>query len=302
MTSTPHPGGDPGPAGALCPRRRRKGHAISGTREARARSMAGKCAAAWCAAAGLRTACPCAGWDAVADLGVRTVFDLRAAHERIGQATGAVRVGVDVVQIPMWENGEPGTTLSDRVFSATGRTPEQSVAAYATAKVAAYVAMVTAYAPGFGALIEGLSAPGTLPAVMHCAAGKDRTGLAAAIVLRMLGVCEAGVLADYVRSREEYLRGPRGPVSAPTGTIGRFPRAVRPGLCRPPPGVARRSCRNDCRLGFGRGLSGRAGCSATGRGGVLAGAAPRLVTRWGRVSRRCGFCCRHRRRQGRGPR
>jgi len=37
---------------------------------------------------------------------------------------------------------------------------------------------------------------------MHCAAGKDRTGLAAAIVLRMLGVCEAGVLADYVRSRE----------------------------------------------------------------------------------------------------
>jgi len=117
--------------------------------------MAGKCAAAWCAAAGLRTACPCAGWDAVADLGVRTVFDLRAAHERIGQATGAVRVGVDVVQIPMWENGEPGTTLSDRVFSATGRTPEQSVAAYATAKVAAYVAMVTAYAPGFGAVIEG---------------------------------------------------------------------------------------------------------------------------------------------------
>jgi len=154
--------------------------------------MAGKCAAAWCTAAGLRTACPCAGWDAVADLGVRTVFDLRAAHERIGQATGAVRVGVDVVQIPMWENGEPGTTLSDRVFSATGRTPEQSVAAYATAKVAAYVAMVTAYAPGFGAVIEGLSAPGTLPAVMHCAAGKDRTGLAAAIVLRMLGSARPG--------------------------------------------------------------------------------------------------------------
>ena len=97
-----------------------------------------------------------------------------------------------MVQIPMWENSEPGTTLSDRVFSATGRTPEQSVAPYATAKVAAYVAMVTAYAPGFGAVIEGLSAPGTLPAVMHCAAGKDRTGLAAAIVLRMLGSARPG--------------------------------------------------------------------------------------------------------------
>jgi len=30
----------------------------------------------------------------------------------------------------------------------------------------------------------------------------------------------------------------------------------------------------------------------------LAGAASRLVVRWGRVSRRCGFCCRHRRRRG----
>jgi len=233
--------------------------------------MAGKCAAAWCAAAGLRTACPCAGWDAVADLGVRTVFDLRAAHERIGQATGAVRVGVDVVQIPMWENSEPGTTLSDRVFSATGRTPEQSVAPYATAKVAAYVAMVTAYAPGFGAVIEGLSAPGTLPAVMHCAAGKDRTGLAAAIVLRMLGSARRGARGLCALPRG-YLRGPCGPVSAPPGTIGRFPRAVRPGLCRPPPGVARRSCRHDCRLGFGRGY-------LAGPGAVRPGVAESLRAR-----------------------
>lgn len=143
-----------------------------------------------------------AGWDAVADLGVRTVFDLRAGHERVAPATGAVRVGVQVVQIPMWEKGGPGTTLSERVFSAAGGTPEQAVAAYASAKVAAYVAMVTDQAPGFGALIEGLSAPGSLPAVVHCAGGKDRTGLAAAIVLRMVGVGQAGVLADYLRSRE----------------------------------------------------------------------------------------------------
>jgi len=202
VTSTPHPAGDPWPGGCPVPAAAPEGafnfrdlggaRTVDGTQVRR--GLVYRC--------GALDGLTCAGWDAVADLGVRTVFDLRAAHERIGQATGAVRVGVDVVQIPMWENGEPGTTLSDRVFSATGRTPEQSVAAYATAKVAAYVAMVTAYAPGFGALIEGLSAPGTLPAVMHCAAGKDRTGLAAAIVLRMLGVCEAGVLADYVRSRE----------------------------------------------------------------------------------------------------
>ncbi len=164
--------------------------------------MAGRCAAAWCTAAGLWTACPAPAGTRSPISVLRTVFDLRAAHERTGQATGAVRVGVDVVQIRCGRTVSRAPPCPTGVFSATGRTPEQSVAAYATAKVAAYVAMVTAYAPGFGAVIAGLSAPGTLPAVMHCAAGRDRTGLAAAIVLRMLGVCEAGVLADYVRSRE----------------------------------------------------------------------------------------------------
>jgi len=188
VTSTPHPAGGPWPGGCPVPAAACNSRDLGGARTVDGtqvrRGLVYRC--------GALDGLTCAGWDAVADLGVRTVFDLRAAHERIGRATGAVRVGVDVVQIPMGENGEPGTTLSDRVFSATGRTPEQSVAAYATAKVAAYVAMVTAYAPGFGAVIEGLSAPGTLPAVMHCAAGKDRTGLAAAIVLRMLGSARPG--------------------------------------------------------------------------------------------------------------
>ncbi len=143
-----------------------------------------------------------AGWEAVAGLGVRTFFDLRADHERGGGTNRAERAGIEVVRLPMWEDGEPGTTLSDRLLSTSGIMPEQFVAAYAAAKVGTYVAMVSAYAPGFGAVVEGLSRPESLPAVVHCSAGKDRTGLAAAIILAVLGVSDAALVADYVRSRD----------------------------------------------------------------------------------------------------
>jgi protein-tyrosine phosphatase len=46
-----------------------------------------------------------------------------------------------------------------------------------------------------------LAEPGALPAVFHCAAGKDRTGLLAAIILRLLGVPASDVIADYAMSQ-----------------------------------------------------------------------------------------------------
>lgn len=42
--------------------------------------------------------------------------------------------------------------------------------------------------------------PGALPAVFHCTAGKDRTGIVAALALGAVGVPEAHVVADYVLS------------------------------------------------------------------------------------------------------
>jgi rhodanese-related sulfurtransferase len=47
------------------------------------------------------------------------------------------------------------------------------------------------------------------PVLVHCAAGKDRTGVGVALVLRLLGVTHAHVIADYVLSDES-----RGAVDA----------------------------------------------------------------------------------------
>jgi protein-tyrosine phosphatase len=49
----------------------------------------------------------------------------------------------------------------------------------------------------YGDLLRRLSDPANLPAIFHCAAGKDRTGIAAALLLRVLGVSAETVVADY---------------------------------------------------------------------------------------------------------
>ena len=48
--------------------------------------------------------------------------------------------------------------------------------------------------------------PTPCPAVFHCTAGKDRTGVLSAIVLSLLGVDEPTVVADYALSGEAMVR------------------------------------------------------------------------------------------------
>jgi protein-tyrosine phosphatase len=50
------------------------------------------------------------------------------------------------------------------------------------------------------AALEVLATPEALPAVFHCTAGKDRTGVLSALVLTLLGVDEPTVVADYALS------------------------------------------------------------------------------------------------------
>jgi protein-tyrosine phosphatase len=63
------------------------------------------------------------------------------------------------------------------------------------------------------AALEVLASPDALPAVFHCTAGKDRTGVLSAVVLSLLGVDEPTVVTDYAlsgaamqRLREKLIR------------------------------------------------------------------------------------------------
>jgi len=60
--------------------------------------------------------------------------------------------------------------------------------------------------PQILAALEVLATPDALPAVFHCTAGKDRTGVLSALLLSLLGVDEPTVVADYALSGEAMLR------------------------------------------------------------------------------------------------
>jgi protein-tyrosine phosphatase len=64
--------------------------------------------------------------------------------------------------------------------------------------------------------IEQLVAFAESPTVFHCAAGKDRTGLVSALVLRLLAVDDDVIVADYMasahnkpRMMEQFANWPR---------------------------------------------------------------------------------------------
>ena len=76
----------------------------------------------------------------------------------------------------------------------------------------------------------------TLPAVVHCTAGKDRTGVLSAITLGLLGVDEEQVMADYILTNQvigvlgERLRQRPGNEGRPLYMFEAQPRAMERAL------------------------------------------------------------------------
>ena len=68
----------------------------------------------------------------------------------------------------------------------------------------AYLIMLDQNGPLFAGIIRAAADPANLPLVIHCTAGKDRTGLAVALLLLTLGVPEETVIADYTLSNRAF--------------------------------------------------------------------------------------------------
>ncbi|MDQ6837172.1 MAG: tyrosine-protein phosphatase [Actinomycetota bacterium] len=69
-----------------------------------------------------------------------------------------------------------------------------------------YLSILAGAAPAITDALDALNDPVTYPVVMHCMAGKDRTGILAALVLGLLGVADGDIVADYALSTEAMER------------------------------------------------------------------------------------------------
>ncbi|GAC84645.1 putative protein-tyrosine-phosphatase [Gordonia paraffinivorans NBRC 108238] len=127
------------------------------------------------------------------ELAVRTVIDLRDEAEfSRAPSAWAVATGGVLHQLPIAEGGEGADTNFFKMLL-TGE-----LAGFdATDMGRFYVALLEQRADVLGAAYRLLADPAGLPALVHCAAGKDRTGVFVALVLRSLGVAEELVVGDY---------------------------------------------------------------------------------------------------------
>lgn len=133
---------------------------------------------------------------AFAALGLRTVLDLRSRAEAAASASAwGTATGAEMVLLPIEEGGEGTDTHFVQQLLSGER------AAFSEADLTAfYVATLERHATTFVAVVDHLSRPEHLPALVHCSAGKDRTGLAVALVLELLGTPRAVVVEDYART------------------------------------------------------------------------------------------------------
>jgi protein tyrosine/serine phosphatase len=123
-------------------------------------------------------------WETFAALGVKTVIDLRrefevAEHGRVAEQEGLdyrnlVLEHVDWGDVPHPDDVVHERWLADRYlnFAEDGR------AALSTA-------------------LSIIADPEAAPVVVHCMAGKDRTGVTCALALSLLGVSDEDIAADY---------------------------------------------------------------------------------------------------------
>jgi protein-tyrosine phosphatase len=69
------------------------------------------------------------------------------------------------------------------------------------------VELATKFTPQMKQFVDEVLSANGRPILFHCAAGKDRTGFAAAILLRMLGVGQDVVLHDYQLTNQYLQKG-----------------------------------------------------------------------------------------------
>ena len=86
----------------------------------------------------------------------------------------------------------------NRDFEAVGRVVDQLNIDIAGDRVKRYQSFATDFAPVFAAFFTELAAAKGRPLLYHCEGGTDRTGVATALVLGVLGVEREAVMEDYL--------------------------------------------------------------------------------------------------------
>jgi protein tyrosine/serine phosphatase len=120
------------------------------------------------------------GWEALVEYGVRTIVDLRRQVELDDDPPR--EAPVDVVHVPL---------VDDRDVDAMAHLERW------TTTTEAYLGILEHFRANFARAVTEIARAPEGAVLVHCQAGKDRTGLVVALLLTLAGVSPEDIAADY---------------------------------------------------------------------------------------------------------
>jgi len=137
--------------------------------------------------------------ERIASLGIKTVCDLRSEGERKKEPDRIPAAEpFTFFNIPMRPIVEYHGRSLQRLFSLMFGSERRMD--YEAVSYQAYREYATGYLPQLKALFQRISDPENLPLLIHCSAGKDRTGVVASLIQLVLGVPLETVMDDYLKT------------------------------------------------------------------------------------------------------
>ncbi|KAF9498846.1 hypothetical protein BDN71DRAFT_1442811 [Pleurotus eryngii] len=135
------------------------------------------------------------GIDRLRELGVTKVFDLRSDTEIEKYDTPVPEIeGIDIIRAPVFQKEDYSPEMMAKRYKL-----------YASGKTEAFMELYSQIldhgGEAFGAVLRHIHDRPTEGCLFHCTAGKDRTGLLAAILLKLAGVDKEAIAKDYALTR-----------------------------------------------------------------------------------------------------
>jgi protein-tyrosine phosphatase len=128
------------------------------------------------------------------DTGLRTVIDLRHPEELTENGIGPIE-SLEVSRLHL-------SVIDASLTIAENRAHRKELYGDISMGVAVYATWLDIGEPSLQAYFRALADPASLPVLVHCTTGKDRTGVLVGLTLALLGVSDEIIADDFALSQE----------------------------------------------------------------------------------------------------
>lgn len=137
----------------------------------------------------------------ISDLGIKTIIDFRNQREKDSHPDRLPKQShINYVQLPIRAIKFDKGNYFYKVL--LGIVDEIVKRDYVAVTIKAYQDYATAFREEYSSMLKLMTDTNNFPILIHCTAGKDRTGVGAALIHSILDVPYASIMEDYLESNQ----------------------------------------------------------------------------------------------------